>query len=370
MTSQLAYEQILGRGSYKTVYLVTTTEEVPQKQWAMAVEKIRSKTDAKQALKGIRRVQQFHLMMAKLSASNDDNAKYYQDSFEQIDFWWFQAASYLEDFTVGAQVFLPESPNNDARTQAIPRRFAGRPQVLIALKPAYDIDLDTLVKRMPELYPIGTVAPSQSQHTGFLVVVGMDPRQSVDQPAVLLSHELCSMGALMHASRLVHRDIKGKNIMLRKGTGRPVLIDFGFAEFVPESSSISHGNRLCIEEPGKFKGEKAYMLSADAKMFRGCAEGDVYAMGKTLYEVIFGGPQNSHCLGCSTKASSKLSLEGIKAKEIEFRTHLDSPEAGTTSRFLLTRKCRDALMLAIRGMCQEDNPISFAAAASILKKNG
>jgi len=65
----------------------------------------------------------------------------------------------------------------------------------------------------------------------------------------------------MHSHMVVHWDIKPENIMLHNGE-QPVIIDFGFADFV--QSRI--GGRLCIEEPGKIKGEMGYIISSDAEL--------------------------------------------------------------------------------------------------------
>lgn len=50
-------------------------------------------------------------------------------------------------------------------------------------------------------------------------------------------HQICKALVFIHKKRLLHRDIKPQNIMVRKATNDAVLIDFGIArDFLPEST--------------------------------------------------------------------------------------------------------------------------------------
>ena len=387
--SSLTYRKILGRGAFKTVYLVTSSPSSELQnsiKWALAVEKVASKSDAKAAIHGIQISEQLETI---LRTRNDGINSYYQDSFERVERWWFQSTS-LPEFQPNQQVFIDylEDENKRDRTQVIPRKYLGRSKYLVALKPAYDIDLKKFVDVTPLRYPIGSSLGKNSTR----VVAGIDLNEK-DTSALRLVYEICDVGRIMHSVGLVHRDIKPKNIMLHNG-GRPVVIDFGFAEFVTTAKGII--KRVCIEEPGKMKGEKGYMLAKDAAKFLGCTEGDTYAMGKTLYETIFGRGQkpkpsptstsSSSLLGISSSSSSssstssmgsssssssssvKMTVDTIQAKETAFRRILASKNAGRKSRFLLTDQGRDTILYVIRGLCDERNPISFAEAVEYLSK--
>lgn len=354
--STLTYQKILGQGSYKTVYLVASGSSPQPSRWAMAVEKVRSKADAKKALRGIRVAEDVQAVLAKKGEC--------QDCFERVGRWWFQSTP-LPDFQPNRHVF-PSSSGQD-RTQATPSKFLGRSKWLVAFKPVYDMDLKLFAEREPTLYPIGSTPGTGTNNSRVLAGINLN---IVDSSALRLAYEACAAGRLMHSCNVVHRDIKGKNIMLHKG-GRPVIIDFGFAGF----ATPRRDKRLCIEEPGKMKGERDYMLSADAALYQGCAEGDTYAMGKTLYEVIFGGvskskkssSSSSDSSSSSSSSSSGMTLDIIKAEEQKFRKLLTSNHAGTQSRFLLSNNGRNTLMLVIRGLCQ-NNPVSFEVAADYLKQ--
>jgi serine/threonine protein kinase len=178
----------------------------------------------------------------------------------------------------------------------------------------------------------------------------------------------------MHAAGMVHRDIKPKNIMLLRG--HLLIIDFGFAEFVDTDNS---NDRLCIVQPGKVKGDLGYVLARDAAVFQGCAEGDVYAMGKTLYEVLFGparrerGPSHSSSSSSSSSSSTSSSSSSPSLNEAnaavqnaKFRALLESENAGKRSRFVMSGDVRNELLDVVRGMCREEQPLSFADAEALI----
>ena len=385
--ASLTYQKTLGRGAFKTVYLVRAAsssalhvDDVTNNKWALAIEKVSSKSDAKAAIHGIQIAEQLETIL-----QNDENTNDYIDSFERVEKWWFQSTS-LREFEPNQQVFINymEEENKKDRTQVIPRKYLGRSKYLVAIKPVYDIDLKKFVELTPLRYPIGSSVGNNSTR----VICGIDLNLK-DTSALRLVYEVCDVGRTMHSIGLVHRDIKPKNIMLHNG-GRPVIIDFGFAEFVKPKGN----KRLCIEEPGKMKGEKGYMLANDAAKFQGCTEGDTYAMGKTLYETIFGRRQkakptqksassssilgrssssssSSSSMGSSSSSSSsstKMTVDTIQAKEYAFRKLLASKNAGRKSRFLLTDQGRDTILYVIRGLCDERNPLSFAEAVEYLNK--
>jgi serine/threonine protein kinase len=356
------FEKVLGRGAYKTVYLVSRKDPSDGNlvYYALAVEKLRNKAGVKDGLRGIRIAEQ----LQRLEEEG-------HDYFESIEGWWFQSSG-LPELVPNASVF----PHLEDRTRKIPsRNFLGT-KWLVALKPVYDMDLRAFVQHSPKRYTVGETSRKPDTVAGIPLT---------EASAVQLVLECCHAGRLMHAAGLVHRDIKPKNIMLLRG--HPVIIDFGFSEFVDTDSTT---NRLCIVQPGKVKGDLGYVLARDAAVFQGCAEGDVYAMGKTMYEVLFGPTRrekgSSHSSSSSSTSSSSSSSPSLneanaRVQNAKFRALLESENAGKRSRFVMSGDVRIELLDVVRGMCREEQPLSFAeaealihtstqAAAGMLTKNG
>lgn len=87
----------------------------------------------------------------------------------------------------------------------------------------------------------------------------------------------------VHARRLVHRDVKPANVIVEKGTDRPVLIDFGLARRrSPSNPKISITG-----------GTPSYMAPEQAKDPNGTAvtaRTDLYAFACTAFELFSGRP--------------------------------------------------------------------------------
>jgi serine/threonine protein kinase len=367
-SSSLTYQKIMGKGSYKTIYLVT---DQFHKSYAMAVEKVRSKTEAKNALHGIRIAQELQERKWKL---NHDTELY--NCFEHILDWWFQSEAPVPE------KLKPGSPMTIAKEQSqkIPRRFLGQKKWLVALKPLYDMDLRIFLDRAPLQYAIDKEESDKTKTAKPYRLAGLDLDRQ-DDTAFRIAIELCRAGTLMHNLGMVHRDIKLTNVML--SNGRPVIIDFGFAEFVPQTK----GQRMCINEAGKLRGDPNYMLAADAAIYQGCEEGDRYAMGKTMYLLFFGETASASTSSSSTSSSSSSSassssssssykkgkvsqVEKIQSHEQAFQRVLsDTPPSH--SRFKLSSRGRNDLMTVIRGICEEapdKQPMSFSEATDYLER--
>ena len=92
----------------------------------------------------------------------------------------------------------------------------------------------------------------------------------------------------VHEQKLVHRDIKPTNIMVRlKDEGRVAakIIDLGLAKAVSESTSES-----AISTPGAFAGTPAF---ASPEQFAGVGvdiRSDLYSLGAVLWEMVLGQP--------------------------------------------------------------------------------
>lgn len=85
-----------------------------------------------------------------------------------------------------------------------------------------------------------------------------------------------------HQHNIVHRDMKPSNVMLEKGTGRPVVMDFGLAK------NLKVDKRLT--QSGEILGTPQYMApeQANGNIREISPLTDVYALGAILYEMLTG----------------------------------------------------------------------------------
>jgi tRNA A-37 threonylcarbamoyl transferase component Bud32 len=81
--------------------------------------------------------------------------------------------------------------------------------------------------------------------------------------------------AAVHATGVVHRDLKPDNIILRKVGGAPVLVDFGIALLSKAGDGAAGGT------PGYMPPEQARGGKIDVRT-------DLYALGMTAYELLMG----------------------------------------------------------------------------------
>lgn len=173
----LVYERVLGSGSYKTVYLVSSSSSPSgRRRYALAVERLRDKGNAREAFNGIEIA--------------EDLAERLGDShgglFERVEGWWMQLGG-VQEFADGAPVF----ESLEGRSRKLPGRFLGS-KYLVALKPVYDMDLKTFASAAPPPAPVGGPweEGSVAATTGSVV---MD-----EASAARLALELCTAGRVMH----------------------------------------------------------------------------------------------------------------------------------------------------------------------------
>jgi len=94
--------------------------------------------------------------------------------------------------------------------------------------------------------------------------------------ALTLGVELADVLAAVHRARLVHRDIKPANVLI-DGSGRPHLIDFGFAVGATEEGAVGTPLYAAPEQTG--------MLSRPVD-----ARSDLYSLGVVLFHAAVGHP--------------------------------------------------------------------------------
>jgi tetratricopeptide (TPR) repeat protein len=99
-----------------------------------------------------------------------------------------------------------------------------------------------------------------------------------DREALEIASQLCAGLAEAHRSDVLHRDLKGANIILCSGSSgvRAVITDFGLASDMTQSGEIGGTPRYMA--PELWRGEKASKAS------------DIYALGVVLYEMVAGRP--------------------------------------------------------------------------------
>jgi serine/threonine-protein kinase len=109
-----------------------------------------------------------------------------------------------------------------------------------------------------------------------------EPRLPLAQARALLM-DVADALAYAHAHGVVHRDIKPDNIMLDRGTGRPIVTDFGIAR------AAAGDSRLTVT--GVALGTPAYMSPEQALGEREVdGRSDLYSLGIIGYQMLAGEP--------------------------------------------------------------------------------
>jgi serine/threonine protein kinase len=116
----------------------------------------------------------------------------------------------------------------------------------------------------------------------------------------------------VHQSSVFHRDLKPENIMLRRGTDKIVLIDFGVAKVTDSVIATTTVN-------GQSAGTLAYMSPEQLRGERLTSASDIYTMGIIAYEMVTGRrPFNP------TSPAQLLELQraGVTVKPVALRPNL------------------------------------------------
>src|SRR5262245_15001276 len=97
-----------------------------------------------------------------------------------------------------------------------------------------------------------------------------------------------------HEAGIVHRDIKPKNVMLRRD-GIVKVLDFGLAKLSEQQRAIDVDSEAATiakitTDPGAVMGTPQYMSPEQARGQRADARTDIFSLGVVLYEMIAGQP--------------------------------------------------------------------------------
>ncbi len=163
--------------------------------------------------------------------------------------------------------------------------------------------------------------------------------------------------AAVHAQGIVHRDIKGSNIMLRVrgGSRRVVLLDFGVAKLLEHRGQPITAPRCTVGTPQCMAPEQILGLPVDART-------DIYALGVMFYALVTG----------------RLPFDGDTAVEVEeMHLHATPPMPSelapvspgfdaVLARALAKRKEQryprvQAFLDALRAVARADSRLSAAA---------
>jgi hypothetical protein len=130
--------------------------------------------------------------------------------------------------------------------------------------------------------------------------------------------------AYAHARGIVHRDIKPDNILLDRGSGRPMVTDFGIAKALAGDANLT--------QPGEVIGTARYMAPEQA-LAEGTADGrvDMYALGLVGYYMLTG----THLIkGGSLPAVITEHVRGVKVDFAALQRRLPKPLVAALERCL------------------------------------
>jgi serine/threonine-protein kinase len=115
------------------------------------------------------------------------------------------------------------------------------------------------------------------------------------EEAIELGVDLLAGVEILHAARVIHRDLKPGNILLRKhedGRRRPVICDFGLSRLAQRRAGDTSSPSLTeLTKGDQAMGTLRYMAPEQVLNARQATEqSDLYAVGAILYRAVTGAP--------------------------------------------------------------------------------
>jgi tetratricopeptide (TPR) repeat protein len=188
------------------------------------------------------------------------------------------------------------------------------------------------VVRMHDLVQIGnSLVASMEYVEGETLARRMaDGRRLTANELTQLATDLARGLAAAHRVGVVHRDLKPANIIMRSGTGRAVIGDFGIARVQHAAEVPARESAPTLE--GVLIGTPEYMAPEQLLGERAGPAADVYAFALVMYEAATG--KRLH----SGRTPGQLALERGKAPELQLAN--ERPDLSTTVVETL-RRCLD-----------------------------
>jgi len=152
------------------------------------------------------------------------------------------------------------------------------------------------VCRIHELFLMGDEGERQAFLTmEFLEGMTLADRLRVRGPlewpeARRVALEICEALQSIHEAGVIHRDLKGRNIMLAQRNGSPctVLMDFGIARAISRHTGETMTAQTALTKVGAMVGTPEYMAPEQFDGSEITEATDVYALGVVLCELVTG----------------------------------------------------------------------------------
>ena len=156
-----------------------------------------------------------------------------------------------------------------------------------------------------------------------------------EEEALPLIAKLGDALSYMHGRKMIHLDLKPKNIVLQ-ADGSPVIIDFGLSKQYDKNGKPESSTSIGGGTPGYAPLEQG--TASSGALFRPTL--DIYALGATLYKMLTGQtpPEASLLLNKIESLHSELEAKGVSAKTVQAIVKAMSPRMDdrpqTVAKFL------------------------------------